>query len=588
MKTKIILSAFMFSLGLVACKDATNQEIQISENSETIPSSVRKSIAESFSGATEVNYSVIEKNKIYSSEFNRNEENFEAKLDFNGKILEVYSFSSSTTLPEVVTNYITKNFEGYKIVTSSLGKYNDKEAYKINLKNDKETVTIILNTNGELLSEFRSLKIESKYYPLKETELLPAIVTYLKEKSISFVGGVAVVDLNNAKTFSISGKKGNEIFALSFDSNGALLKSTSYTIPKAPQYIKSKDELPSEVLNAIKEYVFEKGFVLEDKNGVKTYNLILSKNKAIVEMLIDASGKIIKTSEKKVPVISSEEISTEALPEVIKQYLNEKFAGWVLQKANTTVVNNEKIDYKLLIKVGNDAYNVYFNGKGVFIISSKVYVAPSIKELNKTTIPAGILAYLNKNHAGWSFEKGSITSQNSEITEYMVVVKTDNALWYLYFDGKEVYKTGKKVELYVAPVTLKSKEDINLVIVAYLDKNYPGWSFTQGTQSSMETLIYFKLNNLLHVGFFNKNNEFVKILKPSSGGLTTKELKKESLPKSTIEYLDKNHQGWVLNRGSISFFNNDIIGYEMNITAGDKKWMMTFDEKGNVKVIVRL
>jgi hypothetical protein len=26
----------------------------------------------------------------------------------------------------------------------------------------------------------------------------------------------------------------------------------------------------------------------------------------------------------------------------------------------------------------------------------------------------------------------------------------------------------------------------------------------------------------------------------------------------------------------------------MNITAGDKKWMMTFDEKGNVKVIVRL
>ncbi len=584
MKSKIAIYALALSLGMLACKD--NLEKEIISQDTGVPSSVRKSIETSFVGATEINYGIIEKDKIYSSEFTKNEENYEAKVDIKGKILEVYSTNSSVVLPEVVANYVTKNFENHKIVATILGKYNDKEAYKILLKNEKEEVTIIISTTGELLSEFRAIRNEAKYYPLKETELLPAITEYLKAKSIKFVGGVAHLNSANIKTYSISGKKENEIFTLSFDSNGGILKSSSYTIPKAPILIKTKEELPTEIANSIKEYTFVKGFVLEDKKGIKTYNLIVSKNNMIIEMLIDASGKIIRSTEKVIPVISLNEISLEELPEVIKNYLNEKFLGWTLQKANATSVNGDKIDYKITIKTESDSYNVYFDGKGNFKFSTKVYVAPVFKELSKSTLPAGIISYLDKNHTGWLFQKGSITTQNGEVSEYLVVVKTNDAYWYLYFDGKESLKTEKKSEIPSIPKAIKTKDDINKTVLEYLNKTYPNWELLEGKQDAKNTIIYLKIGEFKYTVYFNSSNEHVQSIKQNI--VTNKELKKENLSKTITDYLDKTYPGWALNGVVAVYTNNELIKYELKITANDKKWAMTFDEKGTVLTTIKL
>ena len=332
--------------------------------------------------ATNLRFSEIDKGNIWESDFSVQAVDHQAKVNLKGTILEAYALGSangvtgnqSVTLPTAAKAYIEKTYPAYKILAIGEGQYNNQKAYKVLLRSEKEEVTLIFDTNGTLILEFKAAVTPTpstgtpetpKTFPITKTDDLPAAASqYLQDNGLTFAKGVASVDKDNKKTYLVVATKGTTTVELTFDNDGKLVKSSSNTPVPAPIELKSVNELPAAAIAYLASYSFVKGSVIT-KEGKKYYSVVVTKEGKRYEITFDADGKVL-TSVSTPKIEEKALTSGKDLPGSITEYLTKTYPGWTFMKAIVVLTDSKPTSYTVVIKVGEPLYYVLFNGEGKF------------------------------------------------------------------------------------------------------------------------------------------------------------------------------------------------------------------------------
>jgi len=118
-----------------------------------VPKAVVTSFQNSFKGA-KVEKWEKEKDGTYEAEFDWNKIETSASFSADGKLNETETEIKTSELPKAVTDYIAKNYAGYKNeeaakITDAAGKI----SYEAEVKKGKEEMDLIFDANGNFLKK---------------------------------------------------------------------------------------------------------------------------------------------------------------------------------------------------------------------------------------------------------------------------------------------------------------------------------------------------------------------------------------------------------------------------------------------------
>lgn len=383
MKKFSILILLLTAALLNACRQ--NDLAPVDTNAsmyKDVPTAVVRAVQEAYPAAVNLSFSEVDKGKIWNADFTNAAVAHQATINQKGEILEAYAVGDAAKvagLPAAIDAYIQKNYAGYKLIAWGEGQQNGQKAYKVTLRKESEEVTLIFDGNGTLLLTYKATAptattiSDVKTYPITKAEELPApIAAYLQTNGLTFAKGVTMVDKAGKKTYVIVATKGTTLFDLTFDNDGKLIRSNSYTPPPAPVALKSVNELPAAAVTYLQGYTFVSGTVYTDNDGQKSYIVNATKAGKQFVFAFDNGGKLIRSSEvPTLPKIEQKALAASDIPAPITTYLNANYAGWSFTKGVLTLTDGAASNYLLVIKVGNDLYTVSFDGSGKFIGARK-------------------------------------------------------------------------------------------------------------------------------------------------------------------------------------------------------------------------
>ncbi len=379
MKRFSLLTPLLALLWLGACRQ---QEVQPTTTDEfaDVPVAVVQAVKGAYPTATNLSFTVIDKGNVWESDFSVQAVEHQAKINAKGSILEVYALGKgdgvtapqSVTLPAAARTYIEKTYPTYKITGVGEGQYNNQKAYKVQLRGEKEEVTLVFDGAGAVILEYKAtitpIPEVPKTFPITKSDDLPAAASqYLKDNGMTLAKGTASVDKDNKKSYLVYATKGTTTYELVFDNGGKLVRSNSSTPPAPPVEIKSINDLPAAAIAFLAGYSFDKGSIIV-KEGKKIYAVVVNKDGKRYEMTFDGDGKVLTNIATPVPpkVIEKALASAGDLPNVITEYLTKNYAGWVFMKAVQVLTDDKSTSYTVVIKVGEALYYVLFNGEGRF------------------------------------------------------------------------------------------------------------------------------------------------------------------------------------------------------------------------------
>lgn len=144
MKTIITVAALV-----LVVNTGSAQKVKESE----VPKAVLTSFQENFKGAKAEKWE-REKNGEFEAEFDWNKTETSANFSTDGKLLQTETEMKVAALPKTITDYIAKNYAGYK--TSEAAKIVDasgKISYEAEVEKGKEEMDLIFDENGGFLKK---------------------------------------------------------------------------------------------------------------------------------------------------------------------------------------------------------------------------------------------------------------------------------------------------------------------------------------------------------------------------------------------------------------------------------------------------
>ncbi|MGZ3904746.1 MAG: PepSY-like domain-containing protein [Bacteroidia bacterium] len=144
MKNLIITAAIVLTASA-----AWAQKVKESE----VPKAVLTSFQNNFKGA-KVEKWEKEKDGSYEAEFDVNKVETSASFSADGKLNETETEIKTSELPKAVTDYIAKNYAGYK--NEEAAKIVDaggKVSYEAEVKKGKEEMDLIFDSNGNFMKK---------------------------------------------------------------------------------------------------------------------------------------------------------------------------------------------------------------------------------------------------------------------------------------------------------------------------------------------------------------------------------------------------------------------------------------------------
>jgi hypothetical protein len=136
---------------LVLAGNVTLAQTKIKE--ADVPKAVLGSFQQNFKGA-KVEKWEKEKNGEYEAEFTLNKQEQSANFSTDGKLLQTETEIKVSELPKAVSEYVTKNYAGYKI--SEAAKIVDPAgviSYEAEVEKGKEEFDLIFDSNGGFLKK---------------------------------------------------------------------------------------------------------------------------------------------------------------------------------------------------------------------------------------------------------------------------------------------------------------------------------------------------------------------------------------------------------------------------------------------------
>ena len=188
--------------------------------------------------------------------------------------------------------------------------------------------------------------------------------------------------------------------------------------------------------------IFEKGTLYYDKEGKKFYDVAAVKAGVITIFTFDADGKVIRKSVT--PPAPQQIKSATDLPDAIAKYLKDN--GMTFEKGTIIFSADGKKSYLISAKKDKNSHELYFDGDGKLLKSIILPALPKIEEkaLVGTDLPKIISEYLNNTYKTWTFMKGYQVLTDGKSTSYVVVIKVNNDLYYVYFNGEGKFEVAKK------------------------------------------------------------------------------------------------------------------------------------------------
>ncbi|MEZ4903087.1 MAG: PepSY-like domain-containing protein [Spirosomataceae bacterium] len=292
------------------------------------------------------------------------------------------------------------------------------------------------------------------------------------------------------------------------------------TLPEsARKYIATN--YPGASIGDINEQINDDKKVIGYKVSIKT-----KEGKEVV-LLFDTTGSltllITKDDTSNTPTKPESKTYTveqKDLPEAIKKVLAEKHGEYKYLKG-AVIVEEGKRTYFIVVSKDMTNYEYAFDVNGTILKSSSsgmVVQDKTQKELAANSIPNRAKEYLDKTYKGWEYMKGLIFYEKDKITGYIVVVKQEGKLYYVYFDGSGAYQKttdGNGVEISQVQERVIEAKDILSNSKEYLTKNYVGWTFVRGVAKLKENKIYqyllaIKIGDTLYYVTFDGEGKFLE------------------------------------------------------------------------------
>lgn len=123
-----------------------------------VPAAVKTTFQNTYKGAKAEKWEK-EKDGNYEAEFDWNKAEASASFSADGKFLQYEQEMKTAGLPKTVSDYVTKNYAGYKITEAA--KITDASgaiSYEAEVKKGKEEMDLIFDSNGNFLKK----EIEAK------------------------------------------------------------------------------------------------------------------------------------------------------------------------------------------------------------------------------------------------------------------------------------------------------------------------------------------------------------------------------------------------------------------------------------------
>jgi len=258
-------------------------------------------------------------------------------------------------------------------------------------------------------------------------------------------------ELDKGKVWEIRFRVGGVVHQAKVDVKGVILEA--YAQDGASGRVASS--LPA----AAQEFLQKTypGFVLVDvaegqMNNQKAFKVFIRKEREEVTLVFDEKGAVLleyrataqpaQDAPRHYPVNQVED-----LPEPIRNYLNQN--GLTFGKGMVSIDKDDKRSYFLMAKKGEQLFELTFDGSGNLqkstLINRPGAVTPGtdnpsnfVQKPLRTAeeLPAVIVDHLNTTYSGWTYMKGYVNLVSNKPTDYLIVIKAGESLYYLKFTGE--------------------------------------------------------------------------------------------------------------------------------------------------------
>ncbi len=460
---KIYILLLVMSWFLSACDSVKDLQPQQNLN-EVVPQATVNAIRQAFPEATKIKFSTIEKNKVWQSDFEVKVEPMSAVVNNLGVITETYKVTGEVTLPENIKSYISANYVGATIKNASqeIGKDGKITGYKVALRSkESKEITLIFDATGTLtllISDDRNGNLPAlnppKIYFIEKNQLPEVIKTYLSTKHLDFnCIKAAVIVEGDTKTYSVVISKDLTSFEYLFDEKGNVLKSGTFGVNAPTNRIEDKVLTINDLSSKIKTYLdkefkgwaYEKGISILQNGTLLGYNILITFDKKQYSLQFDAAGTLIRKEQVGGGGAGNNDkyqiqpIQPKDLLKVIIDFLNDKHKEFsYLQTSLITEKNAKK--YWVTILKNSVTFDYTFDEKGKMLQVTEIAIKlpdnkVSEKPLEAKDIPTRAKEFLNKNYAGWAFQKGLIAYKENKVFGYLIAIKVGNNDYYISFDA---------------------------------------------------------------------------------------------------------------------------------------------------------
>jgi hypothetical protein len=448
---------------LSACDSVKDLQPQQGLN-EAVPQATVNAIRQAFPEATKIKFSTIEKNKIWQSDFEVKVESMSAIVNNLGVITETYKVTGEVTLPENIKSYIATNYAGATIKKASqqIGKDGKVEGYKVSIRSkESKEITLVFDATGTLtllVTDDRNTAFPAqnppKLYFIEKNDLPEAIKTYLNNKHSDYKCiKAAVIVEGDTKTYSVVISKDLTSFEYLFDEKGNVLKSGTFGVNAPPNRFEDKPltitDLPTGVKAYLdkeyKEWTYEKGISISQNGTLLGYNILITFDKRQYSLQFDVGGMLIRKEQvgggnagnnNKYHI---QPIQPKDLLKVIIDFLNDKHKEF--RYIQTSLITEKSIKtYWVTILKDNVTYNYTFDDKGKVLNVTEIAIKLPDNRVIEVPLEAKDISlkakeFLNKNYAGWVFQKGIVAYKDNKVFGYLIAIKVGNNDYYINFDA---------------------------------------------------------------------------------------------------------------------------------------------------------
>lgn len=288
---------------------------------------------------------------------------------------------------------------------------------------------------------------------IAKTDLPAAVLSYL---DTNFPG--ATFEHASKKTkgdklgFRVELIFNKEHYSIFFDQTGAFLSQVTGLQGKpgkkgpAPAATEiALADLPAAVKSTLAGYTFKRAILVKDPAGMEVYHIRIEKQGVPYDLVVDATGKIVKTREVKTKGPDFTKIELKTLPAGLTAYLNTNAAGFTLDYAVAILKDSVIVEYHVGVTIGTVKKEFHLDASFQLLPNHPAKgghnpPALNIKELKSTDLPSAVKTYLDANYAGWVFVKGASASVDNVVKDYHVVIEVATKKYMLEFDGNGAFK----------------------------------------------------------------------------------------------------------------------------------------------------